>query len=111
MWKSEKITDELEQISGTINTSPNNPINEEMVKADMSRWLADTLLRSDKVNFWKSRNPMNPYEENYNVSVMIGKPGINKYFRTNEYFEVQGKRFTEKQLTEAVLNTYPEYFL
>jgi hypothetical protein len=96
-----------------IDEGHNTYNTNELVKAEMTREIAKHLMENDLITIVKEASYENLFGDIIYKGYLdvIRDPNLTKVMIDEYVYEVQGKRLTHEQIEEAVLNTFPEYFI
>lgn len=116
-WITEKEPGAIKIFKSKIDVSNrmlNYPeYNQEQLEVDIKRNLSEALVDEImKKNLMKiSKNIGYDSKTSYQGEIAIASHGTTGCTLDVDKFSVKGKHFTQEQTQEAILNTFPEYFL
>lgn len=93
------------------NPYDHGPSFEHEIKRVLSQNLANELATSDMIEINSSKSAIT-MDTTFSATIRVVENRNLEHVMVDEYiYEVKDKRFTHEQIQEAVMNTFPEYFL
>lgn len=113
-WKKERGVNSTQVLHSVYEVSDEfsrqSNIDEIEIKYEFAKVFARELVEKNLIEIQKSQDPYR-LNTKYEAQLTVAEPGITAVEVDTYFYEVQGHRFTHKDIEKAVLDAWPEKFL
>ena len=112
-WGKNKVLQEPVTLKTQVSLSGYEYSNEEMetiIKKELAENIAKELVQKDLVEYRLTNRPED-FSYTFQGSVKVMPQDTVKAFHNENVFIVNGIQFNTKQIKEALMNYYPEYYI